>query len=88
MHKRLVRYYNLENHSGVFIVAVSKNRPAENSGLLKGDIIIEYDGHIINSIDDLQKELNEDQIGAYKQIVVLRHTQKKVLNIIPEELIS
>lgn len=86
LHKRLIRYYNLRNEKGVFVVAVSKNSPAENGGLLNGDIIIEYDGHIINSIEDLQKELSEDQIGAYKQLVIIRHTQKKVLNIIPEEL--
>ncbi len=86
LHKRLIRYYNLPNINGVFIVSVQKNSPAENCGLLDGDIIIEYDGQVINSIDDLQKELSEQHIGAYKQIVVLRHTQKKVLNIIPEEL--
>jgi S1-C subfamily serine protease len=86
LHKRLVRYYNLKNDNGVFIVSLREKSPAEDSGLLNGDIVIEYDGKIINGIDDLQKELNEDHIGAYKQIVVLRHTQKKVLNIIPEEL--
>lgn len=86
LHKRLVRYYNLNNTHGVFIVSVNKNSPADNAGLLKGDIIIEFDGHLINSIDDLQKVLSEDQIGAYKQIVVLRHIQKKILHIIPEEL--
>ena len=88
LHRRLIRFYNLENESGVFVVSVEKNSPAENSGMLKGDIIIEYDGQMIAGIDDLQKLLSEDHIGAYKQIVVLRHTQKKLLNIIPEELVA
>lgn len=86
LHKRLIRYYNLLNNNGVFVVTVEKNSPAHNSGLLNGDIIIEYDGQTINSIDDLQRALSEQHIGAYKQIVVLRYTQKKVLHIIPEEL--
>lgn len=88
VHKRLVRYYHLSNERGIFVVAVGEDSPASRSGILNGDIIIEYDGRVIEGIDDLQKELGEDHIGAYKQIVVLRHTQKKVLNIIPEELVD
>ncbi len=85
LHRRIIRFYDLQTESGVHVFAVSKNSPAERAGILEGDIIIEFDGHAVRGIDDLQKLLTENTVGIYKQIVVMRYTKKVVLNVIPSE---
>jgi S1-C subfamily serine protease len=85
LHRRIIRFYDLQNENGVHVFAVSKNSPAKRAGILEGDIIIEFDGRPVRGIDDLQKSLTADKVGVYKQIVVLRYTKKVVLNVFPDE---
>src|SRR3982751_2615116 len=39
IHRRIVRFYNLPLETGVLVVSVEKNSPAERAGLRRGDLI-------------------------------------------------
>jgi S1-C subfamily serine protease len=83
--RRLVRYYKLAVESGILVVSFEANSPARNAGLREGDIIIGFDDHPTAGIDDLHKLLSEDRIGHKSSLLVIRGTEKLMLEVIPEE---
>jgi S1-C subfamily serine protease len=85
LHRRTVRLHNLSAESGVLVISLEQNSPAERSGLLEGDVIVGYGSHRIASIDDLHRLLTEEQVGVRVPLTILRRSEKIVLDIIPEE---
>ena len=58
--------------SGLLVVGVSNDSPADTGGILVGDVIIEFDGHPVESPLDLLDLLQGDRIGRASPIKVLR----------------
>src|SRR5437588_6427549 len=85
LHRRIVRFYNLPLDTGVLVVSVEKDSPAQRAGLREGDLIIAFNEEPIGSIHELHKMLMGEQIGVEATLVVIRHTEKLVLTIIPAE---
>lgn len=86
LHRRVIRYYNLDIESGVFVTSVSKGSPASHSGILEGDMIIDFNRNAITGIDGLQKFLSAELVGKKCTITILRrYTNKIELEIIPQE---
>jgi len=83
--RRFVRYYNLPVASGILVVSYDVDSPAKKAGVLEGDIIVGLDDHPIGGIDDLHRLLTEERIGQKSSLVVIRRTERLVLEIIPEE---
>jgi S1-C subfamily serine protease len=85
LHRRLVRFHNLPVENGVLVASVEPRSPAYRAGLLEGDVIIGFDDHAISSIDDLHKLLTETRIGARSRLTIIRGSETRKLDIIPEE---
>lgn len=85
LHRRLVLFHNLVSESGVLVIAIENNSPAQRAGLLEGDVIIGIDNQPIKSIDDLHKQLSEHRIGVKSSLTIIRHSDKLILDIITEE---
>lgn len=85
LHPRIVNYYQLEINRGLLVTEIEKNTPAGTSGLQKGDIIIQFHQQDVGRSIDLFKLLKKDLIGKNVAVTVLRHGQKKMLDIIPAE---
>jgi len=83
--RRVVRYYNLPVESGIMIISYDANSPARKAGALEGDIIVGFDDRPIAGIDELHKLLTEDRIGHKSSLVVIRRTEKLLLEVVPEE---
>ena len=83
--RRLVRHHKLAAPSGVLVIAISSGSPALRAGVREGDVIVDFNGHSIPSIDALHKLLTGDLIGATSLLTVLRGAEKLVLSIAPEE---
>src|SRR5215475_7531647 len=79
VHRRLVRYYGLSVESGILVVSVEKNSPAERAGLAEGDVIVGYCGHAVSDIDALHRLLADIANPGLIPIDVLRGTDKLVL---------
>jgi S1-C subfamily serine protease len=69
----------------VLVVSVEKDSPAQRAGLREGDIIVGFDAGPIGTIHDLHKMLVGEQIGVPAKLVVIRHTEKLDLSILPAE---
>jgi S1-C subfamily serine protease len=83
--RRLVRYYGLSAESGVFVVSIEPNSPAQRAGLVEGDLIVAFDGQPVAAIDDLHRMLTDKQVGVEAELVVLRGTERLVLRLTPAE---
>lgn len=85
LHRRLVRFYRLRSETGVLVVSVEENSPAQRAGLVEGDVIIGFEDQPISAIDDLHKVLTEQRVGVKAGITIIRRTERVVLEIVPEE---
>ena len=85
LHRRVIRFYNLPRETGVLVVSVEKNSPAERAGLRQGDLIVAFNGEPIGSVHDLHKVLVGEQIGVSASLTAIRHTEKLELPILPAE---
>jgi S1-C subfamily serine protease len=85
IHRRIVRFYNLPRETGVLVVSVQRESPAAEAGLREGDVVIAFNGDPIGSIHDLHKRLMAEQIGIGSKILIIRHTEKLELSIVPAE---
>lgn len=54
----------LENNRGLLVVTVAEGSPAEQAGLMIGDIIVAVNGDAVSSPGDLQKVLDPERVGS------------------------
>lgn len=85
IHRRIARFYSLPLATGVLVVSVEKNSPAERAGLREADLIVAFNSQPIGSVHDLHKVLVGEQIGVSGSVTVIRHTEKLELPILPAE---
>jgi len=85
LHRRVIRFYNLPLETGVLVVSVEKDSPAEHAGVREGDVIVAFDERPVGTIHELHKMLVSEQIGIPARLLVIRHTEKLELSILPAE---
>jgi S1-C subfamily serine protease len=83
IHRRVVRFYNLEVESGVLVVGAEKESPAEKSGLREGDVVVAYGASPVPSVDHLHRILSEEQVGRASELTVIRMTERLTMSITP-----
>ncbi len=83
--RRLVRHYQLRCPTGVLVIAVVPGSPAAGAGLREGDVLLDYNGEPIASVDALHKLLTASQIGLHAQLTLLRGTEKLQVSVTPVE---
>ena len=70
-----------ERTSGLLVVGVSSGSPADAGGILVGDVIIEFDGHAVESPLDLLNLLQGERIGRPAPVTVLRGGSVTALSV-------
>jgi S1-C subfamily serine protease len=85
LHRRLVRFYNLPQETGVVVISVTAGSPGQKAGLREGDVIVALDGQPVAGVDDLHRLLTEARVGISSALTVLRWTDKLDLAVVPEE---
>jgi S1-C subfamily serine protease len=85
LHRRVVRFHNLQVETGVLVVGLEENSPAAKAGLREGDVVIELDAKPVRHIDDLQRLLTDERVGVSIPMIALRHTEIVKFNVTPEE---
>jgi S1-C subfamily serine protease len=80
----VVRFFSLPRESGV-VVGVEDRSPARSAGLREGDVIVALDEKPVAGVDDLHRLLTDAQVGAQCMVTVIRHTERLLVTIVPEE---
>jgi serine protease Do len=77
---------HLGRESAVEIVEVAEGSPAAQAGLRPEDLIVALDGVTIEGVDDLQRLMVDDLIGATATATVIRNGEELRLPLRPVEL--
>jgi S1-C subfamily serine protease len=83
--RAVVRARQLKNESGVLVISVESNGPAEQAKLVEGDVIVALDNLAVRSVDDLHKLLTDARIGASCELTLLRRSEKLNLAVVALE---
>jgi S1-C subfamily serine protease len=74
--------------TGVEVIEITPASPAEQAGLRPEDLIVEIAGTRVNGVDDIQRLMVADLIGARVEVEVLRGGRAVTLQLVPRELSS
>jgi len=85
LRRQLVRYHNLPIESGILVVSIETQSPAQRAGLIEGDVIVGFSDQTTGSIDALHRLLTHEQVGQRSPLTIIRRNDKLTLNIVPEE---
>ena len=84
LHRRVVRYYDLPRETGVIVLSVERNSPAERAGLREGDVIVALGNQPVAGVDDLHRVLSDTRAGTKTEVSVIRGTEKLRVAILPD----
>lgn len=85
---RVIHYNKLNSAQGIKIENLQKKKGIDNNKLNRGDIVVEFNASPVNSIDSLQRYLDEDTIGKKISLGILRKGIKKTIEVVPGELLD
>jgi S1-C subfamily serine protease len=83
---RIIGANQLSTKTGVYVYEIQPDGEAYNNQLKPGDIIVEFEGKPVATVDNLHKYLNEDVTGKKVALTVLRGGRKQEIMAIPGEL--
>jgi S1-C subfamily serine protease len=83
--RTLARQLSPATASGVLILSIEKDSPAQTAGLLEGDVIIAMDGEPIKGVDDLHAHLTDQRIGVRSALTIIRRSAKLTVPVFPVE---
>ena len=80
--KEIAEVEKLEKPEGALVASVSENSPADKAGIKAGDIILEFDGKIVDTMRTLPKLVAQTEVGKKVSLKIWRNQKlisKKVL---------
>lgn len=75
----------LSNASGVRVIEVQSDSPADRAGVRRGDILVALAGETVTGVDDIARLLDDTRIGAQLAVAVLRNGGLVTLEMQPVE---
>jgi len=83
--RKLIRFWKLEQNTGVLVAGLEEGSPAEKAGLEEGDVILAAAGVGVKDVDGLHRLLTAERIGVKTELIVLRRYERLELEIVPGE---
>ena len=80
--------FGVKEREGVLVADVMKGGPAEAGGLRAGDIVVEFGGHRVKEVPDLQRRVAGVAPGQAIRVVVVRDTRRVPVTITVGEMPS
>jgi len=86
LSERMIASNKLQKRTGVYVFEKVPDANVYNNEIRVGDIIVEFDGKPVSSVDDMHKLFTHEIIGVKKRMGVLRGGHKQDIFIIPGEM--
>ena len=84
--KEIADVEKLDRPRGALVSSVADNSPSEKAGIKAGDIILEFDGILINEMSELPKIVAETEVGKKVKLKVWRNKREITKNIILDKI--
>lgn len=84
--RELAQSFNMDRPHGALVAQVLDDSPAARAGFKVGDIIVEYDGHPIETASNLPPRVGMTTPGSVVPVKVLREGRFKILQVKIAEL--
>lgn len=81
--RRIVHHFHLPVDKAVLIVGVEPDGPAEKAGLKEGDVLVEFEGQPVETMDDLHRYLSDERVGVESRLSLVRRTEKLERTLVP-----
>jgi membrane-associated protease RseP (regulator of RpoE activity) len=75
----LGQYFKVKEGEGVLITEVEEDSPAEDAGLMAGDVVVEFDGKTVKNTEKFRKYVAATEPGEDVALVVKRKGRKKTI---------
>jgi serine protease Do len=82
----LAESFGMSNPGGALVARVLPGSPAEKAGVQAGDVVMQFDGKVINESSDLPKLVGRSKIGTDIPVNLLRKGQARIVNVKIAEL--
>lgn len=79
---KLAEEYKLSEVRGILITNIIENGAAEAAGLRQNDVIIEFDGHPVNSVSQLQEQVGKYRPGDKATVTYLRNGKQNSVAVV------
>ena len=73
--------FDLSTEEGVLVDDVVDDSPAEEAGIKRGDVIVEFDGGKIENSEDLARTVRKHRSGDEVEVKVLRDSDEKTFTV-------
>jgi len=80
--RELAESFGMDKPYGALVSRVTKASPAEKAGLEIGDVIVEFDGHSIETSGKLPPVVGMTAIDEKVKVVVFREGRKKTIKVV------
>jgi serine protease Do len=80
-----VHQLKLSVDKGVLLRQISEGGPADKAGLVKYDVITEFNGKSVDTVEELVKEIRNCKVGQTVQVTFWRGESKKTTSLILEK---
>ena len=79
------REFGLTQATGVEVLMLEEDGPAQNAGLWIEDVIIGYAGRPVTSIDDLHRLLTQLPVGEAQEVELIREGRRVTRRVVPRD---
>lgn len=84
----LAQKFGLKALEGSLVSDVAKGSPAHKAGIIRGDIILEFNGKKVRDVSSLRNIVAQTKIGSQVEIRILRNNKEEVVRATIMELPS
>jgi S1-C subfamily serine protease len=81
----IARRYELAQKTGVEILMLEEDGPAQSGGLWIEDVIVGFGGKPVTNVDDLQRLLTQLPVGLQAAAVLLREGRRLERTLVPAD---
>lgn len=82
----LAEEFGVKDLKGALVSGVMKGSPAEKAGIKQGDVILQYNGKIVDDTGHLRNMVSQTPIGTKVQVKLLRQKKEVGVEVVIAEL--
>jgi serine protease Do len=86
MTPELSHKFGLKDSKGALVGDISKDSPAEKAGIIRGDVIIEFNGKEVTGVAHLRNMVAQTRVGSSAVVKIIRDGKEITLNTVIAEL--